>query len=1149
MSRAARWPKVLCAMGLSLSIGVPGALAGGPLVVTADGSPASWDAGAPVPFHTDQGSLGTLGETGAVAFATACFARWQDVPTSSVGFVRLGSLSVNVNAANFGPYLGPFGGAGAPLGTNAIVFDADGAIFDSLYGVGTGVLGFASPTWFSDGSAPVPIGAEVPTGARIVEGLMFLNGKWIDGIDNPGAGNREMPLARFEAVIVHEAGHFAGLDHTQIHGLSFPAESDLPGTTTPYETMLPFNRDETQATLERDDVVAISSLYPAPGFASSTGRIEGRVRARDGTPLAGINVIARNVADDHDAVSGVTSAHAASLGAYRLEGLSAGASYRVEAQEIDVFHTGGSRVGPFPVPVTLPGPPEFFSGPSESADPALDDPAQAFPLIAQAGIAITGADIRLNAQPFGVSNVVSGETRGPREFAVADFDRDGVPDFAATQLGFAPGNLIRFHRGLGRGRFAAPVTVAEFPGNEDIVTGQFNTAADSYPDIAVASRSLNQVRVYHGDGAGGFSSPTIVMDAADTDFFVDLLTGDLDLDGSADLLALVRHAAGGATVHALRGTPGGGFVPVLTSLSASSPIALATLALGQFTGSPAPDVVGVSSAGPGVSGSPAALAMLAGSGSGTFTASSIGVSAITERLDPLGVAAGDFNEDGKVDLVLSDLDPVGGPPNYTRSFLDILVRSGSGFALSSRHDVAETFQPALAVADLDGDGHLDIASTGSTFAPGTPGAKVHLAYGSGVGGILSRSSVWGLAEFPQAIAAADLDGNGSMDLLVSDSASGPQGLSPTASYSVLLQLPACAVTADCDDGDFCNGAESCDTTVGECLPGSAPSCDDADPCTADSCGEPLVLLSASFENSVSDWVSAPRGGADTWHQDRYTCFGQPFPSTMLSSNGNAGPGCVAGSSTERSQLLGPPVSLPGSGAASLTFDALSYDEAGSCLAAGDRDAHEVGITTDGGASWTVLNACFPLADGTGAIHAHTFDLGAFLGRTIQVMFLYDTRDQATGHTFAVDNARITATPSGCGHTPVVPDADHDFHLDAACGGDDCDDGEPLVWGDPMDVTNMTVAGTGPTDLAWDSQESLSGPGTGYDLVSGSLSPGPPWSDPSTACMQSGSQTGWSDPRPAPPPGQGVWYLARARNVCGLGTFGSAGADQGITACP
>ena len=49
--------------------------------------------------------------------------------------------------------------------------------------------------------------------------------------------------------------------------------------------------------------------------------------------------------------------------------------------------------------------------------------------------------------------------------------------------------------------------------------------------------------------------------------------------------------------------------------------------------------------------------------------------------------------------------------------------------------------------------------------------------------------------------------------------------------------PICTINADCDDGLFCNGAETCNTGTGTCEDGTAPNCADAVSCTDDSCNE------------------------------------------------------------------------------------------------------------------------------------------------------------------------------------------------------------------------------------------------------------------------------------------------------------------------
>eukprot|EP00899_Mesostigma_viride_P021639 jgi/Mesvir1/29477/Mv25115-RA.1 len=49
-------------------------------------------------------------------------------------------------------------------------------------------------------------------------------------------------------------------------------------------------------------------------------------------------------------------------------------------------------------------------------------------------------------------------------------------------------------------------------------------------------------------------------------------------------------------------------------------------------------------------------------------------------------------------------------------------------------------------------------------------------------------------------------------------------------------VPPCRSNADCDDGLYCNGPETCDSN-GNCQPGIPPSCDDNVACTDDTCAE------------------------------------------------------------------------------------------------------------------------------------------------------------------------------------------------------------------------------------------------------------------------------------------------------------------------
>ncbi len=130
------------------------------------------------------------------------------------------------------------------------------------------------------------------------------------------------------------------------------------------------------------------------------------------------------------------------------------------------------------------------------------------------------------------------------------------------------------------------------------------------------------------------------------------------------------------------------------------------------------------------------------------------------------------------------------------------------------------------------------------------------------------------------------------------------------------------------------------------------------------------------------------------------------------------------------------------------------------------------------------------------------------------------------------------------------DADGDLHPDYLCGGDDCNDSNPLVWHAPGEVTNLTLTLPDPANPAWDSQSVTAGPETTYDLVSGPFSSSVGISFSSAVCLQSAqSGTSYSDSRTTPALGDGFWYLARARNSCGVSTYGDANRDATIPPCP
>ncbi|HXF05773.1 MAG TPA: DVUA0089 family protein [Blastocatellia bacterium] len=369
--------------------------AGGPLLTTRTGRAFVWNVSRPIAYTPDQGPLGPLTNDQAVALTQEIFSIWASIPTTTIRFQPSGQLlTTDVTGSNVMSVLDDLvedcrAGRGC---VNPVIFDSDGSVTDALLGIGSRrrVAGFAGP--------------RVLSSLRILQGTVTINGLFANQQD------------RLRGIMVHEVGHFAGLDHTQIN-LDAVFDGN-PGNDDTVPTMIPVFtssfRVETWATPKIDDIAAISSLYPTTSFARTTGTIRGRILYPDGVGFMGANVIARKVDDPQRiAVSSVSgfqhigtisdkewdlryrgSDNPDLLGFYEIRGLPPG-EYTVEIEELDGSFTGGSSVGPLDPPASLPGPPEFYSGDSESDD---DPPQSKATVFVAAGAIVDNINIILNTR-------------------------------------------------------------------------------------------------------------------------------------------------------------------------------------------------------------------------------------------------------------------------------------------------------------------------------------------------------------------------------------------------------------------------------------------------------------------------------------------------------------------------------------------------------------------------------------------------------------------------------------------------------------------------------------------------------------------------------------------------------------------------------
>lgn len=149
------------------------------------------------------------------------------------------------------------------------------------------------------------------------------------------------------------------------------------------------------------------------------------------------------------------------------------------------------------------------------------------------------------------------------------------------------------------------------------------------------------------------------------------------------------------------------------------------------------------------------VCILLGQGDGVFKKSSCFSASL-----PIGLATGDFNEDGNQDLAIVETGGTG------HGDLKILLGDGQGtFRLSARYRTGVA-SCGLALADFNGDGHLDVAVT--DFGFGDSARDVMVFFGDGHGR-LGKPVTYPMGTVsPCAIATGELSGNHNPDLAVAE---------------------------------------------------------------------------------------------------------------------------------------------------------------------------------------------------------------------------------------------------------------------------------------------------------------------------------------------------------------------------------------------
>ncbi|CAF4135376.1 unnamed protein product [Adineta steineri] len=345
-----------------------------------------------------------------------------------------------------------------------------------------------------------------------------------------------------------------------------------------------------------------------------------------------------------------------------------------------------------------------------------------------------------NGSFFNQQTYPTGNHSNPRSVALGDFNNDSRLDIAVANY---DGSNMGVFLGYGNGTFADQITysVPAGTGPYDIAIGDVNN--DDHQDIIITIYAIQSILIFLGGGDGVFLQGNTYSTGSGSEP-LSTAVGDLNNDNQLDIIV---SNCGTNNVIVFIGE-GDGTFPVQRTYSTGNNSCPTWTALGDINNDSIIDII-VADNGTNMIGVFLGSSYITGILEDTYSTGS--------SPHPHGLALGDFNHDGQLDIIIAnyDLNNVGVLLGYTNGTFPLQTIFSTG-------DLS--FPTSVAVDDLNDDNELDIIVANSA----TENIGILYGYGNGSFASLDLYST-GVGSIPQAVTTGDFNNDKKLDIAIVDS--------------------------------------------------------------------------------------------------------------------------------------------------------------------------------------------------------------------------------------------------------------------------------------------------------------------------------------------------------------------------------------------